>query len=352
MKKFFLTNRVAKIVAIFFLLTGLSQSVFAIGTLIKAPERTDMVYDQTRKIVYITSGSSVLRYDLSTNSFLSPFEFSGKLQGIDISPDSNTLAVANFNLFGIHLVDLKTGKSRKATYQTEYEWGTYTVAFSDNNTLLTSSYPGHLRKYDLSTNTFTALGSDMKSIISASADGKMIGYAQADRSSGPYGRYDVAKNILDQKEGYEEGTDSFNYGIAVNNNGSEYAILNSGGAFLADQELTRFAIIGDWGSQPVAAAYSPIKDILYLPWANTSLIYAYDTKTLQKIASYDVEGAFSLELLKDYPFPNMNCRIKISRDGKYLFVTVRDGIKVIDLSKNDGTKLTEPDSSIQLIAQN
>src|SRR5206468_764622 len=63
--------------------------------LIPAPNRADMVYDQGRDIVYITSGNQVLRYQLGSDSFLSPFQLSGNLKGIDMSPDGNTLLVAD-----------------------------------------------------------------------------------------------------------------------------------------------------------------------------------------------------------------------------------------------------------------
>src|SRR4051812_45649292 len=59
-------------------------------TLIPAPNRADMVYDQGRDILYITSGNQVLRYQLASDSFLTPFQLSGNLMGLDLSPDGNT----------------------------------------------------------------------------------------------------------------------------------------------------------------------------------------------------------------------------------------------------------------------
>src|SRR5204863_3865455 len=58
---------------------------------ISAPNRVDMVYDQGRDILYITSGNQVLRYQLGSGSFLTPFQLSGSLKGVDLSPDGNTL---------------------------------------------------------------------------------------------------------------------------------------------------------------------------------------------------------------------------------------------------------------------
>lgn len=83
--------------------------VHAEGFFIPASSRVDMVYDDNRHLVYITNGNSLLRYDLSTASFLSPIQLGGNLSGIDISPDGNTLAVADRSGVWIHLVDLQTG---------------------------------------------------------------------------------------------------------------------------------------------------------------------------------------------------------------------------------------------------
>src|SRR5437899_6732770 len=59
-------------------------------TLIPAPNRVDMIYDQGRDIVYITSGNQVLRYQLASDSFLTPFQFTGNLMGLDLSTTEHT----------------------------------------------------------------------------------------------------------------------------------------------------------------------------------------------------------------------------------------------------------------------
>jgi hypothetical protein len=59
---------------------AVQQRAEAAGTFITAPSRVDMVHDSARDTVYITSGGgSVLRYQLGTNSFLSPFNLGGNL---------------------------------------------------------------------------------------------------------------------------------------------------------------------------------------------------------------------------------------------------------------------------------
>ncbi len=50
-------------------------------TLIPASDRVDMVYDAARDMVYITSGSTVLRYQMASASFLTPVRPQRQPQG-------------------------------------------------------------------------------------------------------------------------------------------------------------------------------------------------------------------------------------------------------------------------------
>src|ERR1044071_638252 len=76
------------------LLVASSQKTQAVGTFIPAALRVDMVYDSARDLLYVTNGDSVLRYQVGSNTFLSPFTIAGSnLSGIDLSPDGTTLVV-------------------------------------------------------------------------------------------------------------------------------------------------------------------------------------------------------------------------------------------------------------------
>lgn len=74
---------------------ALTRPARADGTLISAPTRFDFTHDAARGLVYISSGSQVLRYRLSDGTWLSPIDIGGRAQGIDISPDGSTLAIAD-----------------------------------------------------------------------------------------------------------------------------------------------------------------------------------------------------------------------------------------------------------------
>ncbi len=148
---------------------GSLPAVNPVGTTcfpISASNRVNVVPDSLRNIVYITTtAGDVLRYDLSACAFLSPYHLGGDLCGAAISPDQNTLVVADLAYSAtnnwIDVIDLTTGNSRKISFPLRsYEAGTYSVAFADNNTVLVESqnlYSGGvpLRKVDLTTGTAT-----------------------------------------------------------------------------------------------------------------------------------------------------------------------------------------------------
>ena len=72
-----------------------ASAAHSLGVLIPAANRVDMVYDDARRLVYISQGPQILRYDVDADAFLSPLAIGGDLGGMDLSPDGQTLAVAD-----------------------------------------------------------------------------------------------------------------------------------------------------------------------------------------------------------------------------------------------------------------
>jgi hypothetical protein len=54
------------------------------GTFIAAPNRTDMVIDTVRQMIYVANGTQVLRYDLSCDCQATPIALGGALKGMDM----------------------------------------------------------------------------------------------------------------------------------------------------------------------------------------------------------------------------------------------------------------------------
>ena len=125
-----------------------THRVQASGTLISAPSRVDMVYDSARDLLYITDGGSVLRYHLGSNTFMTPFAIGGNLGGIDISPDGNTLVIADRRrldpIVWVYVINLQTEQIQQVLFPSAfYEGGTYTVAYANDSTVLvTSTFEG------------------------------------------------------------------------------------------------------------------------------------------------------------------------------------------------------------------
>lgn len=308
------------------------------GAFISAPGRVDMVYDNKRDILYITSGNQVLRYRLATNSYLPPFDFaSGALSGLDLSPDGNTLAIADRNLTGIHLVDLRTETIKpNITFPAAFgEGGSFAVAYGNDGALLvTTQYNGSgwvpLRRVDPLTGTFTIINKGTSNptevrqdtMLSSSADGSCVGYAESNSSDGPLGIYDVASRKITGVLQISSGTNAFNYEIGANRNCTQLAVPTYLGTFIYDSALTKLGTLGVYaGGQPIGVVYHPTKDIAYFAWAGTSEVRAY-AKNFSQLASLD--AGYTFQSPGNHAF-NQG-RVKISRDGSLLFVTVAGGI--------------------------
>jgi len=316
------------------LMLVLPQPVFAEGTFISAPNRVDMVYDDARDTLYITSGGNVLRYQVSSNSFLTPFELGGSLSGIDLSPDGNTLAVADRGGSWIYLIDLVTGQSKQALFSpASGEGGTFTVAFGNDGAILTTStYKGSgwvpLRRYVPATGQATVLASICQNtMLCPSADRSVIGFAESNISDGRFGRYRVADGNLLRRDGYTYGTSYFNYEMGVHRNGLQYAIPTAGGTFIYSTDLIHYATVGSYpGQGPMGVTYHPTADIVFFAWADTTKVYVYDsTKLISPIDEYDFENTF------DWPGNHafVEGRLKMSGDGSLLFATVEGGVRYV-----------------------
>ncbi|MEW6206716.1 MAG: Ig-like domain-containing protein [Acidobacteriota bacterium] len=306
----------------------------AAGTLISAPDRVDMVYDDQRRILYITSQGSVLRYSLDTDSFLSPYTPGGDLAGIDISPDGKMLAVADRTRTAtdvwIHLIDLETDAVTQALFaRADGEGGTFSVAFgSDGNLLITSIFEGSgtvpLRKYNPQTGESTKIADiEMKSMVTSSGDWNVIALAEANNPDGPFGRYQVGGQLL-RKIG-SDGTRRFNYEIGANRDASQYAVITVDTSYIVDSDLVKQNNIGESpSSRPVGVVYHPAEGIVYFAWAGTTEVRALNTNTFSVLAVHNFQNNFGAP-----SSAFQEGRLKISGDGSILFATVAGGVRYV-----------------------
>lgn len=314
---------------------AMSGNAKAAGTFISAPSRFDMVHDDARNLIYISSDGIVLRYDVATSSFLTPVSLGGSLGGMDISPDSQFLAVADRNSFGslirVHKIELNTLQvsSFTATRVGE-ESGVWTVAYGADGSLLTSPYGTNwlpFRKFDAVTGTTSVLAQILVgTMLSASGDGQTIAFAEPFISDGPWGLYDLPTGDVVRRGGYDNGTSRFNFEIATDRMGAQFAIPTYGGTFIYDHLYNKVATLGVYaGPQPVGVAYHPVERLAYFPWAESTNVRAYDMNSFSLVGTHDFEHNFAHTGNSAFG----QGRIRLSRDGSLLMVSVTNGVRIL-----------------------
>jgi hypothetical protein len=310
------------------------------GTFIPAAHRTDMVYDAQRDLIYIANGTSVLRYDITQAGFLTPINLGGQLIGMDLSPDGTTLAVADTSTDGtnewVHLVNLSTLVDTKVNEPLDSGSigglaGTWAVAYAaDGSLLVTSQYAGsgYVPLLRLINGQWSTLSNDVQqgTMVSASGDGQVVGFAESNISDGRWGAYYLQSGNVVERTGYTDGTSWFNYEIGTNFNGSQFAIPTYGGVYIYDGSYNLLTKLGTYaGEQPVGVAYHPVANLVFFPWEGTSEVRVYDTTNFNELGSYDFQDTFQ---------PNGNAafvqgRTRLSADGSLLMVSVTGGVRFL-----------------------
>lgn len=325
-------KRITGIISFVLLFLGSSQ-LFAVGTFIPASNRIDVAHDFSRNLIYISNGSQILRYDVASETMLTPVNVGGTLSGMDISPDGNTLAVADQVRVGeevfIHLVDLDSMAVESVSFpRAFYEGGSWTVVYtSDGQIVVTTRFEGSgwvpMRLYDPGTQTTTVLDSvRQNTMLSSSGDRKSIGFVEFNISSGPVGK------VVDRAAFDGATTGWFNYEVGVNHDGTQYSVPTYGGTFVYDFNWDNVGVIGTYaGEQPMGVAYHPVEDVVYYTWARTQDIRVFNTNTLTQIDSFNFEDSFTHP--GNWAF--RQGRLKLAADGSMLLATVTGGVRYLQL---------------------
>lgn len=306
------------------------------GVFVPAAQPTDVVYDEQRDLLFISSGAQLLRYQVASGAFLAPLELGGALAGLDLSPDGNTLAVADtsFDAAGrtnwIHLVDLGGPVARKVTFAVDgSEAGTHAVAWGrDGRLLVTSacvtSCTAPLRRYDPASNTVARLDWVAgNTVLSASPDRSMVAFAETSVLGGRIGRYRVSDGSLLRQ--FQPG---YRFGIAAATGGLQYAVTTYSATGISDATMANWlASIGaPTGSRPLGAAYHPGRNRIYFSWTGTSTVQVYDTTTWQAVGAHDTGYVFQPNVGNSTYGPG---RVRLSRSGTWLVVVVDGGVRLI-----------------------
>jgi hypothetical protein len=336
--------------------------IFALGTLaccsiafgepymvVPVSGRVDHVFDDNG-LIYVTAGSTIVRYDLINRQLLSPFNIGGTLAGIDISPDGHTLAVADLDTYGfsskLHLVDVQTGIDSTISFPlSSLESGTFMAVWGgDSRILVSSTFAGSgwvpLRRYDPSTGVTEVVGTiNQDSMLSASADLTTIGLVEGNSSDGPVSAYSASSGSIVATT----TTNRFLFELAVDPSGRQFAVPSYAGMAIYDLSASTFqlrATIGQNASHgPIGVVYSPVSNHLFTAEYDFSATEAgvkvYDTTNLTLVQSLDT---YPFDWTGNHAFADG--RTKISRDGRWLGVSADSTVRVYDVSS-----ITNPQGS-------
>lgn len=303
-------------------------------------------------LLYVTSGTQLHRYDLSSCSHYPPQTLGQQLFGVDASPDGRYVAVANGGLVDgnvrVFLFDRFGQRApRVIAYPAEFgESGSYMVSWEGNSNLLISgSYAGSgwtpLRRYDAATGTLTQVRSVRQdTMLAASANGRATALAESNISSGPVHVLDAAGSNV----GASASTSWFVFEVAASSDASRLIVPTYGGAFVYQRQgssLSQTGTIGAYANHgPVAAAFSPDDSRI----VTASYAWTADP-TRQGILLYDAQTLERITTIDPYPFGWVGNyalgagRLTLSRDGNWLAATLPDRVRLYDVH----SELGDPD---------
>jgi len=294
----------------------LSAHVTEEPNFVRVPQAVDMVYGAKQDILYITSGSSILRYKLASRTFLAPYQTSGNLSGIDLSPDGNTLVAADESHSSIYLANLNTNTISEKTFTPSTgETGNHSVAFGADGSVLVASKSSDssstpLRRYDPVSGDIKVIANLTGATVVSSPSASCIAVRE-NKYYGLFGTYDVA-------------TQQINKSTIPDSSGTEIGVsrdceqLADTAAIYTNKELVRNIRL----DTIVGVAYHPNADTIYLANSYSSNVSAYETKKFSTIAAYDAGNIFT----------SGTGHLKVSPDGSRLFARVDQGISIVKLS--------------------
>lgn len=310
------------------------QGVFA-----PAASRVDVVHDSRNQLVVVSQGGELLLFEDQTGELVDTLVIGGDLAGMDISADGKRLAVADRAVvdgqFRVHFVDLDTMGVH--TVDKPEDWmgnGAFTVAFDAEDALyVTGRFGGSgwrtLYRIPNGSESFEAIDEvTQNTMLRASGDRNVIAFAESNISDGRWGVYYPTTGYIVRRQGYEDGTSWFNYEVATNHDGSQFAIPTYGGAYIYDGEYQKIAVLGAYaGPAPVGVVYHPVEPLVFFPWAQTQDIRVFDSESLTQVDQINVGHTF--EHPGNHAF--VNGRLRLSDDGSLLMATVAGGVRIVPL---------------------
>jgi 6-phosphogluconolactonase (cycloisomerase 2 family) len=304
------------------------------STLIPVAGARDLVYDDARDLLYVTTTAGrVERYDANTGTLLTPFSVGINLNGADITAAGDFLYAAETAANLIRRVDLSTGAVTNFAYAGGN--GAYDVGIAANGQVFFDArFAGSgsvtLFSLDPATGTITARrGVQQDTGIARGADRSRLFFQEANISNAPTFTYNSATNTFSATQ----TSSGFvgNNPASVSRDGSRVAFQFGGAISILDEEARTVEISG---SGDGGLLFDPTRDVLYAINSATDQVVAYDTNTWRE--------KFRVNILADVGAGGLigNGALAISDDGRFLFLATTAGVRRIDLPTESGVART------------
>jgi hypothetical protein len=202
------------------------------------------------------------------------------------------------------------------------------VAFAaDGALLVTSRFNGSgwvpMRRLDPATGAWASLASVRQdTMLSASTDRNTIAFAEANISDGEWGLYDVPTRQMVRREGYADGTSAFNYEIATDALGAQFAIPVGAGLYIYNDVYKRIWNVSSIG--PNGVAFHPVQPLVYYTPTDTRQVRVFNTRLGRMVAWYDMGDTFASPW--NYVAYQAG-RLKLSADGSLLMALAPGGVR-------------------------
>jgi len=296
---------------------------FAVGTLIPSSyQPRGVVHDDSRGLIYFTSGTQVKRYQPSTGSYLSPIDIAQGQQGVgglDLSADNRYLAVSDdgYNPAGIcvHLISLDTlAQQLECTPPVAtMESGTRDAVYGADGTIYTTvsafnMVEAPLRRLSPATHQWDVLTQVTPgSKLVPSGDAQTIGFNAYPYTGGPvWGFVDVPTGGVVRRPFTGGGR------IGVDRFGAQFAVPAGDGTHVFDDAYVQTGVIPN--ADVYCLSYHPVERIAYSCSYNSNVVSAYNTNTLALVGSVAFDGSYVND-------------VQLSRDGSLLMALSSDGVR-------------------------
>lgn len=314
---------------------------------VPATSRADVVFDRYN-VLHVSNADRLIRYDVRRDEMLADIVVSGaNLRGLDIDPTGCHIVAADGNAADsttLRIWILRNG-SNDATdvrfARMSGEGGTHAVAFVDASSLyVTSDYQGSgstpLRRVSLADGSTQELRTiSENSMIAVSRDGRYYAYSESNISSGPVRLGDTGTNdILSSIN-----TDWFMFEIAISPDGSVIFAPSYGGGLVFDrvgsQLSQRAQNIGAYAFwSPIGMAFATHTPAVF------ASMWSWSSADPHGVVVFDDASFDSMDTLHPHQFGWVGNgsfnegRMKLSSDGRYLAVTVANGVAVYDVASH------------------